>query len=79
MRTYGEGGIVTLYIDDLCVDERARGSHVGSALLQYAEGFARSAGCYNVTLNVWEGNDTALRFYEDRGLTKQKTGLEKIL
>lgn len=78
-RTYGEGKIVTLYIDDLCVDERARGSHVGSALLQYAEDFARSAGCYNVTLNVWEGNDTALRFYEDRGLTKQKTGLEKIL
>ena len=28
-------GIRTLYIDDLCVDERSRGQHVGKALYEY--------------------------------------------
>ena len=76
---YKSGEIVTLYIDDLCVDERVRGAHVGSALFRYAEDFARQSGCYNLALNVWRGNDAARRFYETMGLTEQKIGLEKIL
>lgn len=45
--------IKTLYIDDLCVDERSRGHHVGSTLYRYVLDFARQSGCHNVTLNVW--------------------------
>ncbi|MBQ9299387.1 MAG: GNAT family N-acetyltransferase [Clostridia bacterium] len=71
--------IKTLYIDDLCVEEQARGKHVGSALYQYVLQYARSIGCYNVTLNVWTLNQKALRFYEHCGLTPQKIGMEKIL
>lgn len=78
-RRYKDGEILTLYIDDLCVDEAVRGKHVGSALFRFAENFARQSGCRNITLNVWEGNDAALRFYLGRGLKKQKTGLEIIL
>lgn len=33
--------IKTLYIDDLCVDERSRGHHVGSTLYRYVLDFAR--------------------------------------
>ena len=36
--------IKTLYIDDLCVDERSRGHHVGSTLYRYVLGFARQSG-----------------------------------
>lgn len=71
--------IKTLYIDDLCVDETVRGGHIGTALYEYVLEFARSIGCYNVTLNVWEGNDAAMRFYEKIGMKVQKTGMEKIL
>lgn len=71
--------IKTLYIDDLCVDENIRGKSVGKSLYQYILEFAKESDCYNVTLNVWSGNDSALRFYEKMGLTPQKVGMEKIL
>ena len=69
----------TLYIDDLCVDEAARGRHVGTGLYEYVCEYARKLGCYNVTLNVWEGNDAARQFYEKMGMKPQKTGMETIL
>jgi len=69
----------TLYIDDICVDEAARGKHVGKALYEYVRDYARSIGCYNITLNVWEGNDAAQSFYRSMGMQVQKTGMETIL
>lgn len=71
--------IKTLYIDDLCVDETLRGQHVGKQLYEYVLKFAKEQGCYNVTLNVWECNPGAKKFYESCGLTPYKTGMEKIL
>ena len=69
----------TLYIDDICVDEDARGKHVGKALYEYVRDYARSIGCYHITLNVWEGNDAALSFYRNMGMQVQKTTMETIL
>ena len=71
--------VKTLYIDDLCVDERIRGQHIGSQLYEYVVDFARNSGCYNVTLNVWACNEGAKAFYEKCGLVPQKIGMEKIL
>ena len=70
---------ITLYIDDLCVDEEARGGHIGSTLYRYVCGFAKDLGCYNVTLNVWSCNEKAMKFYETMGLKPYKTGMECIL
>ena len=69
----------TLYIDDICVDEQARGQHVGKALYEYVRNYAQSIGCHNITLNVWEGNDPALSFYKNMGMKVQKTTMEIIL
>lgn len=69
----------SLYIDDLCVDEAARGQHVGKALYEAVLDYARAHDCYNVTLNVWNGNDKAMAFYQACGLKPQKIGMEKIL
>ena len=69
----------TLYIDDLCVDETIRGKHVGMALYEYTKEYARSVGCRSVTLNVWCGNDSAMAFYEKRGLTPRKIYMEERL
>lgn len=71
--------IKTLYIDDLCVDENLRGKHIGKQLYQAALKLAKENGCYNLTLNVWSCNPSALRFYESMGLKPQKIGMEKIL
>ena len=71
--------IKTLYIDDLCVDESLRGKHIGKELYEAALKLARDSGCYNLTLNVWSCNQSALRFYERLGLVPQKVGMEVIL
>lgn len=68
-----------LYIDDLCVDETARGKGVATALYRHVLDFAKANGCYNVTLNVWAGNDGALAFYQKMGMQPQKTKLEAIV
>jgi ribosomal protein S18 acetylase RimI-like enzyme len=69
----------TLYIDDLCVDENARGKHIGKALFDFVRDYAKSIGCHAVTLNVWEGNDSAIRFYQNMGMHPQKIGMEIII
>ncbi len=69
----------TLYIDDLCVDEGHRGQQIGQGLYRHVLDFARESGCYNVTLNVWSCNESAMRFYEKCGLKPQKVGMETIL
>ncbi len=72
-------GIKTLYIDDLCVDEAVRGQHIGKRLYEYVCAYAKESGCYNLTLNVWTCNESALKFYEKCGLKPQKIGMETIL
>lgn len=71
--------IVTLYIDDICVDEDNRGQHVATDIYEYVKSFAKEQGCYNVTLNVWDKNDAAIAFYKKCGFQIQKYGMEVIL
>ena len=40
--------IKTLYIDDICVNEKARGQHVGTALYEFVRDYAKSKGCNNI-------------------------------
>ncbi|MBR1757679.1 MAG: GNAT family N-acetyltransferase [Lachnospiraceae bacterium] len=67
------------FIDDLCVDESARGKHIGQLLFAFVKEEAKRRGCYEITLNVWEGNDAAKAFYEKMGLTVKESQLELIL
>ena len=71
--------IRTLYIDDICVDENCRGKGIGRQLYEFVLQFAKESGCYNVTLNVWCCNPSAIRFYEGCGLVPQKIGMEHII
>ena len=68
-----------LYIDDLCVDENHRGQHIGSLLYDHAVAFAKAQGCSFLTLNVWCGNDSAMKFYEKAGLTQRHIMMETKL
>ena len=71
--------IKTLYIDDLCVDETLRFKGIGKELYESAVKLAKETGCYNLTLNVWSCNQSALKFYDSLGLLPQKIGMELIL
>lgn len=71
--------IQTLYIDDLCVDGSIRGKGIGKALYGHVLAFAEESDCYNVTLNIWACNASAMHFYEKCGLTVQKIGMEQII
>ena len=69
----------TLYIDDLCVDENCRGQHVGKQLYDHACAYARQQKCQSITLNVWCGNDSAMAFYQKRGMKPRKIYMETRL
>lgn len=71
--------VATLYIDDLCVDEGYRGKRIGTLLLEHVTKYAKEAGCYNITLNVWTGNDAAMKFYASSDFTPLKICMEKKL
>ena len=71
--------IRTLYVDDICVDEAARGRHVGKTLFEHVKAYAKDGGFYNLTLNVWTCNEAAMRFYEAMGMKPQKICMETIL
>ena len=69
----------TIFIDDLCVDKNVRSSGVGTALFERVKDEAKRLGCYEITLNVWEGNDSARRFYDKLGMKVKESRLELIL
>ena len=64
-----------LYIDDLCVDEAARGKGVATALFRFVTDTAKAEGANFITLNVWQGN-SALDFYEKMGMKPRKVFMD---
>ncbi len=71
--------VLSLYIDDLCVDENIRGKGIGKAIYEAICRYAKMRKCYNITLNVWACNESALAFYRRLGLVPQKIYMENIL
>lgn len=69
----------TLYIDDLCVDEAARGKHVATKIYDYVRKIAKEQGFYHITLHVWECNPNARAFYDAVGLKPMYTAMEELL
>ena len=68
-----------LYIDDLCVDEAARGKGIATALFRHVTAVAKAEGAAFITLNVWCGNDSAMAFYQSRGMKPRKIYMETSL
>ena len=68
-----------LYIDDLCIDAESRGTGVAQALFRHAKDYAAAQGCQFVSLNVWCGNDRAMRFYEKMGMKPRSITMDLSL
>ncbi|WP_303973339.1 GNAT family N-acetyltransferase [Streptococcus merionis] len=71
--------VTSLFIEDLCVAKGTRGQGIGHQFYDFAKSYAKEHNCYNLTLNVWNANQDALRFYENLGFKPQQTQLEEIL
>lgn len=69
----------SLYIEDLCTSKASRGKGIGKALMTFAEDLAREDGCYNLTLNVWNANQSAYDFYKKLDFKPQQTQMERII
>ena len=69
----------SIYIDDLCVKEEARGLSVGKQLLDFAKEYGKKAGCYHLTLTCFWGNQAAYSFYEKQGLKPLDVEMEILL
>lgn len=68
-----------LYIDDLCVDENHRRMGLAKVLYDHTLAYAKKTGCNMVTLHVWNGNDGAIHFYEQMGMTPRYIMMEAPL
>lgn len=55
------------WADDFYVEPNARGSGVGSALMQAARELAQSKRCSNILVGVGNGESETLRFYDRAG------------
>ena len=68
-----------IYIDDLCVDESCRGQKIAYQLFEHVKVFAREQDCVFISLNVWNGNDGAMKFYEKLGMKPRSITMDMAL
>ncbi|MCL2771747.1 MAG: GNAT family N-acetyltransferase [Oscillospiraceae bacterium] len=69
----------SFYIDDICVDEKYRHSGIGTLLFEHCRKNATEQDCYCMDLNVWEFNQSAMKFYEKCGMSTRSRKMELIL
>ena len=67
------------HVADIVVADRARGSGIGTRLLEEAERWAREQGFQQLTIAVFERNARALELYERRGFQREIIRLIKPL
>jgi ribosomal protein S18 acetylase RimI-like enzyme len=64
-------------IEELIVDDRARGRGVGSALMRHLLALLEARGCAEVSVSTMPDNHGAIRFYHSHGLVDEAVFLEK--
>ncbi len=63
------------WIEDVVVDEAARGQGVGEALCRAALAYAKTAGAYSVDLTSRPSREAANRLYQRMGFQKRDTNV----
>lgn len=70
---------VILHIDDLYVKKEARSQGIATGLFEATQKEGKRKGATRIQLNVWEFNQSAIRFYEKRNMTIQSYTYSKKL
>ena len=68
-----------LDINDMCVDEKARGKSIGRQLFNRAKDYAKEIGAAKIELSVWNFNKNARQFYEHLGMAERISRMEFII
>lgn len=72
-------GAATCHIGNLACAHGRDGRGVGSALLTFAERWAREHHCHFIVLNVFPGNRRARRLYQHHGFGEELVRLAKSM
>lgn len=72
-------GVLNCHISDLVIAPEHDGKGIGSALLHYAERWAREHRCRHVTLAVFPGNERARKLYAHHGYGDETIRMVKPL
>jgi len=70
---------ISAHVTELGVAQTARGQGLATALLQECERRARRAGCDELTLSVYCGNEPAQKLYHKAGFADFKVRMRKSL
>lgn len=57
-----------LHIDDLCISKKCRRKGLGRLLFNKIKEYAKEEGFDSIELNVWNFNQSAIKFYESLGM-----------
>ena len=68
-----------VYVSDIIVTEKYRGSNIGRELMNTVEQWALGKGINQVELNVWDFNESALAFYNKLGYSVSHQNLWKTI
>ena len=68
-----------LDIDEFAVAEGWRRQGIATALIRFAQAYAKEKGFHRIELNMWEFNQGALAFYEAAGFSTFRRYLEMFI
>ena len=79
-RDYDWPGVVrrkVMVVDEICVEELARGNGIGKRMMGEVQALARAFGCTDMQLGVYPQNDDALAFYQKCGFTIRSIDMQR--
>ena len=68
-----------VHIEEFCVDGRYRRKGIATSLIEFIKEDASKQGIKKLELNMWEFNNSALKFYESVGFQTYRRDLEMFL
>lgn len=80
IRDYAWPGVVrrkVMLVDELCVEEMARGQGVGTEMMVDVRALAKAFGCTDLQLGVYPQNDAAVAFYQKCGFTIRSIDMQR--
>ena len=72
IRDYDWPGVVkrkVMLVDELCVEETARGQGIGKTIMEDVHALAKAFRCTDLQLGVYPQNDDSVAFYQKCGFT----------
>lgn len=72
-------GVLNCHVSDIVVATEHDGKGIGSAMLRYAERWAKEHRCRHVTLSVFPGNERARELYLRHGFGEETIRMAKLL